>query len=56
MASATVLTTWLDREHVTTTLKNAIEQNRLAHAYLFVRPAGIGKTSTRAFSRRPSTA
>ena len=32
--------------HVTRTLKNAIEQNRLAHAYLFVGPRGIGKTST----------
>src|SRR5580704_6247019 len=32
--------------HVTTTLKNAIEQDRLAHAYLFVGPRGIGKTST----------
>jgi DNA polymerase-3 subunit gamma/tau len=34
------------QEHVTTTLKNAIEQHRLAHAYLFVGPRGIGKTST----------
>jgi DNA polymerase-3 subunit gamma/tau len=34
------------QEHVTTTLKNAVEQNRLAHAYLFVGPRGIGKTST----------
>jgi DNA polymerase-3 subunit gamma/tau len=34
------------QEHVTTTLKNAIEQSRLAHAYLFVGPRGIGKTST----------
>lgn len=34
------------QEHITTTLKNAIEQNRLAHAYLFVGPRGIGKTST----------
>ena len=33
------------QEHVTTTLKNAIAQNRLAHAYLFVGPRGIGKTS-----------
>ena len=31
--------------HVTRTLKNAVEQNRLAHAYLFVGPRGIGKTS-----------
>ena len=34
------------QEHVTTTLKNAVGQNRLAHAYLFVGPRGIGKTST----------
>src|ERR1043166_7733393 len=34
------------QEHVPTTLKNAIEQNRLAHASLFVGPRGIGKTST----------
>jgi DNA polymerase-3 subunit gamma/tau len=32
--------------HVVRTLKNAVEQNRLAHAYLFVGPRGIGKTST----------
>jgi DNA polymerase-3 subunit gamma/tau len=34
------------QEHVVRTLKNAVEQNRLAHAYLFVGPRGIGKTST----------
>ncbi len=34
------------QEHVTRTLKNAVAQNRLAHAYLFVGPRGIGKTST----------
>ncbi len=28
------------------TLRNAIAQNRLAHAYLFVGPRGTGKTST----------
>lgn len=28
------------------TLRNAIEQDRLAHAYLFVGPRGTGKTST----------
>ena len=32
--------------HVTRTLKNAVKQNRLAHAYLFVGPRGTGKTST----------
>jgi DNA polymerase-3 subunit gamma/tau len=34
------------QEHITQTLKNAIAQNRLAHAYLFVGPRGTGKTST----------
>ena len=34
------------QEHITRTLKNAITQNRLAHAYLFVGPRGTGKTST----------
>jgi len=33
------------QDHVATTLKNAIAQSRLAHAYLFVGPRGIGKTS-----------
>jgi DNA polymerase-3 subunit gamma/tau len=32
--------------HVTTTLKNAITQNRLAAAYLFSGPRGVGKTTT----------
>ena len=32
--------------HVSRTLRNAVEQNRLAHAYLFVGPRGVGKTST----------
>jgi DNA polymerase III subunit gamma/tau len=34
------------QSHVSQTLKNAVAQNRLAHAYLFVGPRGIGKTST----------
>jgi DNA polymerase-3 subunit gamma/tau len=34
------------QEHVAQTLKNAVAQNRLAHAYLFVGPRGVGKTST----------
>jgi len=33
------------QQHVTATLQNAIEQDRLAHAYLFVGPRGIGKTT-----------
>lgn len=32
--------------HIITTLKNAIEQNRVAHAYLFSGPRGTGKTTT----------
>jgi len=36
----------LGQEHITRTLKNAIEQNRLAHAYIFIGPRGTGKTST----------
>lgn len=34
------------QEHVVTTLKHAIETDRVAHAYLFVGPRGIGKTTT----------
>src|SRR5512138_2702831 len=33
------------QEHVTQTLSNAIRQNRIAHAYLFVGPRGTGKTT-----------
>lgn len=33
------------QEHVTATLQNAIKFNRLAHAYLFTGPRGVGKTS-----------
>jgi len=34
------------QEYVTRTLKNALAQGRLAHAYLFCGPRGTGKTST----------
>ncbi len=34
------------QEHIVTTLKNAIRRQRTAHAYLFVGPRGIGKTTT----------
>ena len=34
------------QEHVTQPLTNAIEQKRIAHAYLFTGPRGTGKTST----------
>ena len=33
------------QDHVTQTLANAIRQNRIAHAYLFVGPRGTGKTT-----------
>ncbi|MBS4008389.1 MAG: DNA polymerase III subunit gamma/tau [Clostridium sp.] len=33
------------QEHVARTLQNALEQERLAHAYLFCGPRGTGKTS-----------
>lgn len=32
--------------HIVTTLKSALQKNRLAHAYLFAGPRGVGKTST----------
>lgn len=34
------------QQHIARTLKNAIERDRVAHAYLMVGPRGIGKTST----------
>ena len=34
------------QDHITRTLQNAVNANRLAQAYLFVGPRGIGKTST----------
>lgn len=33
------------QKSLTTTLKNAIQNNKLAHAYLFCGPRGVGKTS-----------
>lgn len=33
------------QEHVTSTLKNALRLDRLAHAYLFTGPRGVGKTT-----------
>ena len=33
------------QEHVTDTLANAIQQNRIAHAFLFCGPRGTGKTT-----------
>ena len=34
------------QEHITTTLKNALALNRIAHAYLFTGPRGTGKTTS----------
>ena len=33
------------QEHVVRTLRNAIRNGRTAHAYLFVGPRGVGKTT-----------
>ncbi len=35
----------IGQEHVTQTLKNAIRNNHLAHAFLFCGPRGVGKTT-----------
>jgi len=35
----------VDQNHVKTTLQNAIKLNRIAHAYIFAGPRGIGKTT-----------
>lgn len=37
--------TVVGQEHITTTLKNAIRNHHLAHAYLFCGPRGVGKTT-----------
>ena len=34
-----------DQEHITRTLKNALKEGRVSHAYLFSGPRGVGKTS-----------
>jgi len=44
------------QEHVTVTMKNAITRNRIAHAYLFSGPSGVGKTTTARILPRQSTA
>jgi len=36
----------IGQDTIVATLKNAIQKNRLAHAYLFSGPRGVGKTST----------
>lgn len=35
----------IGQEHITKTIQNALVKNKLAHAYLFVGPRGIGKTT-----------
>jgi DNA polymerase-3 subunit gamma/tau len=35
----------VSQEHVSSTLKNAIKKSRLAHAYMFCGPRGVGKTT-----------
>lgn len=37
--------TVVGQQHITTTLKNAIQHNQLAHAFLFCGPRGVGKTT-----------
>lgn len=37
--------TVVGQDHITTTLKNAIRSNQLAHAFLFCGPRGVGKTT-----------
>ena len=37
--------TVVGQKHITTTLKNAIKNNQLAHAFLFCGPRGVGKTT-----------
>ncbi|MCZ6765877.1 MAG: DNA polymerase III subunit gamma/tau, partial [bacterium] len=34
------------QDHITRTLKRAVQANRISHAYLFAGPRGCGKTST----------
>ena len=36
----------IGQEHVTRTLRNAIRSERVAHAFLFTGPRGVGKTTT----------
>jgi DNA polymerase III subunit gamma/tau len=40
-----VFNTVVGQGHITTTLKNAIHNNQLAHAFLFCGPRGVGKTT-----------
>ena len=40
-----IFSTVVGQAHITTTLKNAIKNNQLAHAFLFCGPRGVGKTT-----------
>src|SRR5215468_1980815 len=40
-----IFDTVVGQAHITTTLKNAIKNNQLAHAFLFCGPRGVGKTT-----------
>src|SRR5262244_1737447 len=42
---AQLFSTVVGQSHITTTLKNAIRNNQLAHAFLFCGPRGVGKTT-----------
>ena len=40
-----LFSTVVGQSHITTTLKNAIRNKQLAHAFLFCGPRGVGKTT-----------
>lgn len=40
------------QEHITSTLKNAIKEKRIAHAYLFTGPAVLVKLQPQEFLQR----
>ena len=51
-------TTWesvIGQRAITETLVNAINTNKLAHAYLFCGPRGVGKRLVQGFLQKPST-
>ena len=41
----TTFSSVVGQQHITSTLRNAIERGQLAHAYLFCGPRGVGKTT-----------